>query len=114
MAEIHSKIETIELMDGETVNLTLNFKRLLWLRGNGYEKEVNEAMQLLSGGKDSVDILKFPVLLWVAYLCANEKPAYTEDEFIGVLPWDFEEVGRVVASLNSKKKGTPFKTRSNA
>lgn len=113
MAEINSKIETLELMDGVTVELTLNFKRLLWLRGNGYEKEVNEAMQLLGGG-NNVDLLKFPMLIWVAYLCANVNPAYTEDEFIGALPWDFEEIGRVVASLNAKKKGAPFKQRSNA
>lgn len=113
MAEINSRIETLELINGETVNLTLNFKRLLWLRGNGYEKAVNEAMQMLKDGKD-FDIFKLPVFIWVAYLCANEKPAYEEDEFIGLLPWDLEELAQIIAALNAKKKGTPFKARSGA
>ncbi len=114
MAEINSKIETLELMDGNTVTLTLNFKRLLWLRGNGYEKQVNKAMKLFSTKQEDIDILDFPLLIWAAYLCANLEPAYTEDEFIGLLPWDLTELGEVIASLNAKKKGTPSKKRSNA
>lgn len=113
MAEIKSSYEILELNDGTPVNLTLNFKKLLWLRGTGHEKEVNEAMRLLSMGKD-FDILMIPNFIWVSYLCANDTPAYTEEEFFELLPWDLTQLSNIIAALNTKKKGTPFKKRSNA
>ena len=113
MAEIKSKIEKLELLDGETVELTLNFKRLLMLRATGYEKAVNEAMRFLVDDKN-IDVLRIPSLMWVAYLCATNNPVYTEDEFIGLLPWDLSEMTEIIQSLNNKKKAEVSKIRSSA
>ena len=113
MAEIKSKNETLELLDGETVELTLNFGRLLWLRGAGHEKQVNEAMRFLID-QENIDILRVPAFIWVAYLCATAEPKYTEDEFYGLLPWDLGELTSIIYSLNNKKKAEVSKVRSSA
>lgn len=112
MAEIQSKIEKLELLDGNTVELTLNFKKLLWLRANGYEEEVKAAMRAISGKE--LDFLEMPYLFYAAYLCAVAEPAYTQDEFIGVVPFDMESVANAYANLISKKKAEASQMRSSA
>ena len=101
--EITSRCEHIKLIDGTEIPLTLNFKKLFYLRANGYEKAVNDAMKMLQ--KKGIDLLDMPCFLWVAYLCAVDKPAYTEDEFVGLLPWDIPEAMTLFNNLNTKKKG---------
>lgn len=112
MAEIHSTIEKLELLDGKTVELTLNFKKLLYLRTKGYEKEVNEAMSLLH--KKGLDVLEIPTFLYAAYLCATEKPAYSQDEFIALVPFDINRVYELFTVLNGQKKTPPLKKPSSA
>jgi hypothetical protein len=112
MAEIKSKIEKLVLLDGNTVELTFNFARLLFLRANGYEKEVAAAMKFISDGIN--DVLDMPVVFYAAYLCATREPAYTKDEFIALVPWDMEETATLYANLNSKKKIDVSKMRSSA
>lgn len=112
MAEIKSKIETLELLDGETVELTINFARMLWLRANGYEKEVAAAMRVING-KD-LDMLEMPFFYYAAYLCANKDIKYTQEEFIALCPWDLEEAVTLFSNLNSKKKIDISKLRSSA
>lgn len=112
MAEIKSKIEKLVLLDGNTVELTFNFARLLFLRSNGYEKEVAAAMKFISDGIN--DVLDMPVVFYAAYLCATKEPAYTKDEFIALVPWDMEETATLYANLNSKKKLDVSKMRSSA
>ena len=102
MAEINSNIVKLELLDSNVVELTLNFKKLLWLRANGYEKEVKAAMQAIGG--QTLDILEMPYLFYAAYLCATTEPAYTQDDFIGNVPFDMEIVSTTFANLMSKKK----------
>lgn len=112
MAEIKSKIETLELLDGIKVNLTFNFGRLLWLKNNGYKALVEKAVDFISNGTD--DVLNMPVIFYAAYLCATETPAYTEEEFTALVPWDMEELSILFANLNSKKKVDVSKMRSSA
>ena len=115
MAEINSKIERLTLEDGNTVELTLNFKKMLWLRANGYTKEVEIAMKVVTG--DKFDMLEIPYYFYAAYLCGlktTEKPAYTQEEFIALVPWDMEAVSNIFANLNSKKKVEASKMRSSA
>lgn len=100
--EIISHCEHITLMDGKEVPLTLNFKKMLMLKANGYKDAVNAAMQAINGKE--LDFLEMPAVLWAAYLCAVDKPEYTEDEFISLLPWDLEEIAKLFAALNSSKK----------
>lgn len=112
MAEITSKIEKLELSNGEKVDLTLNFARMLFLRNNGHEKEVNACMQVINGTK--IDMLDMPDFLYGAYLCANKTPQYTKEEFTELIPWDMEECLNLWANLNSKKKVDISKIRSSA
>ena len=112
MAEINSKIEKLEMLDGNIVELTLNFKKLLWLRANGYEAEVKAAMDAINGKE--LDFLEMPYLFYAAYLCAVNEPAYTQDEFIGALPFDMEEITVTFNNLISKKKVDVSQMRSSA
>ena len=112
MAEITSKIEKLELENGKTVDLTLNFARMLWLRNNGYDKEVAACMQVINGKE--IDMLDMPDFLYGAYLCANKEPEYTKEEFTALLVWDLEEIMQCWANLNSKKKVDISKMRSSA
>lgn len=99
---IKSRVEKIVLINGDVVEMTLNFKKLLYLRANGYEKEVNMAMKAINGKE--ITMLDMPFIFYAAYLCMVSEPAYTQDEFIGLLPWDLEECGKLFNNLNSKKK----------
>lgn len=115
MAEITSKIETLELLDGNTVELTLNFKKLLWLRAHNYQKEVAVAMEAIN--RKELDFLEMPYLFYAAYLCAlptTETPAYTQDEFIGNMPFNMGRVSEVFASLIEEKKTEVSQMRSSA
>lgn len=109
---IKSRVEKIVLINGEVVELTLNFKKLLYLRANGYEKEVNIAMKSING-KD-LDMLDMPFVFYAAYLCATSEPTLTQDEFIGLLPWDIAECVTIFNNLNSKKKAKNSEKRSSA
>ena len=113
--EITSKIETLDLKDGNTVKLTLNFARMLWLRANGYDKEVNMAMRVING--ENIDFLEMPIYFYAAYLCglkSDETPAYTQEKFIELCPWDMERVAEIFASLTTEKKTEVLKMRSSA
>lgn len=113
--EITSKIETLDLRDGNTVKLTLNFARMLWLRSTGYDKEVNMAMRVING--ENIDFLEMPIYFYAAYLCAlksDETPAYTQEEFIELCPWDMERVAELFAKLTTEKKTEVSKMRSSA
>ena len=113
MAEnIKSKVEKLQLLNGDTVELTLNFARLLYLRANGYEKEVKAAMNAING--TTLDMLDMPFLFYGAYLCATEEPKYTQAQFIDLMPWDMEEISTIYANINSKKKVDLSKMRSSA
>lgn len=113
--EITSKMETFELKNGDTVNLTLNFARLLWIRAHGYAKEVEMAMRVVSSEK--LQILDMPIYFYAAYLCGlknDEKPKYTQQEFIELCPWNVERIYEVFNKLTTEKKTEVSKMRSSA
>lgn len=115
MADIISKHETLELKDGSTVALTLNFEKLLWLRAHGYDKEVAAAMAAISGKE--LDFLEMPYLFYAAYLCAlptTEEAKYTQSEFIAQMPFDMRRISDIFASLVIEKKTDVSKIRSSA
>lgn len=115
MANIISKHETLELKDGNTVALTLNFEKLLWLRAHNYNKEVAAAMTAINGKE--LDFLEMPCLFYAAYLCAlptTEEPAYTQAEFIKQMPFDMGRISEIFASLITEKKTDVSKMHSSA
>ena len=108
---IKSSVEKLTLINGDEIELTLNFKKLLYLRSTGYEKDINAAMKSLNGS--NLDMLDMPFVFWAAYLCAVDKPAYTQDEFFELLPWDIAECTRLFNDLNTKKKAKNSAKLSN-
>lgn len=112
MANIISKIENLELTNGEKVGLTFNYGRMLYLRNNGYEKEINMAMAVINTEK--VDLLEMPYYFYAAYLCANKDIKYTQDEFLELMPWDLQENTLLFERLTKKKKDDVSKMRSSA
>lgn len=102
MEKIVSSLEELTLSDGNTVTLTMNFARLLYLRGHGREKEVEAGMSMLNAKK--IDMLDCPKLFYCAYLCANEEPAYTFEEFTLLIPFDLVMCSELFEKLTTSKK----------
>ena len=103
MEKINSNIECITMNDGNEVELSMTFWRLMQLKGNKeYKADVEAAMAVLSS-KD-VDFLEWAKFVWVAYLCENTQPQYTRTEFLKQLPFDLEAIGNVVTALTTSKK----------
>lgn len=102
MEKIVSSLEELTLNDGNTVTLTMNFARLLYLRGHGREKEVAAGMGMLNARE--LDMLDCPKLFYCAYLCANEEPAYTFEEFTALIPFDLEICAKLFQKLTTSKK----------
>lgn len=111
MAEIKSKVEKLELLNGVTVDLTFNYGRMLYLRNNGYDKEIAKAMSVINT-KD-VDLLEIPYYLYAAYLCANKDIEYTQEEFVALVPWDLHANTELFNDLTTKKKVEVSKARSS-
>lgn len=115
MANIISKHETLELKDGNTVELTLNFEKLLWLKAHNFKEEVAAAMAAINGKE--LDFLEMPYLFYAAYLCAlptTEEPAYTQAEFIKQMPFNMGRVSEIFSTLVEEKKTDVSKMRSSA
>ena len=92
------------LENGETVNLSLSFRRLNILRKLNFE--LYERFNKINYGK-SEDILDLVTIIYVAYWCENHKigkEIYSEDDFIELVPFDTTEIQRVYNSLMRPKK----------
>lgn len=103
MEKINSSIEYLTMNDGNEIKLSLTFLKLMQLKGQKeYKTDVNAAMAVLSSTE--VDFLEWAKLVWVAYLCANDEPQYSRNEFFALLPFDLELIGNVVTELTTSKK----------
>ena len=97
----------MELADGQEVELTLNFARLLKVK-NAKKKLYKEFMDVLKN-KDFDIIFDSIKVLYVAYLCANTdklktKEVLSEDEFLELVPMDMVLINNLVAELIQPKK----------
>lgn len=102
-AMLKSSRKQLELMNGETVELTLNFRRLLEVRNKRktvYEKYNKVIMQ---GTKDSFDVL---AVIYTAYLCGldNVEDGMPEDEFMNEVPPYIMTLNALARDLVSAKK----------
>ena len=104
MAEIKSYITKLELNDGETVELTMNFARLFVLKSQN-KADVETALAMFSENvRNNFNVLDFATFMWVAYLCANTEPKYDRDEFMAALPFDLKLLSETFANIVSPKK----------
>lgn len=98
-------VQTLELNNGEVVELTLTFARLLKVK-NHSKKLYEEFMGALKN-KDFDIIFDSAKVLYVAYLCGLDdiNNALSENDFLEELPMDFTVINTLVAELiNPKKK----------
>jgi hypothetical protein len=95
--------ETLELNNGESIKLTLNFARLLKIKNDNKEKYEKYNNVILNGTKDIFDMID---VIYIAYLCANiDKNVKSYDEFIELVPPSTTLLAEKVNVLtNSKKK----------
>ena len=102
--ELVNNTQTIELVNGETVGLTLTFARLYRLRACNpqiYEK-YNRIM--MDGAKDTFDFLR---IIYTAYICSNlEKidDCMSFEDFIELAPFDMNKLMTLSKSIISSKK----------
>ena len=87
----------LELANGNEIELTLNFARLLKVKNNN-KKIYEEFMRALKQDKDFDVIFDSIKILYVAYLCANSNDldnVMNEEEFCEVLPMDMAKIGQL-------------------
>lgn len=107
MGDIKSTYFDLELNNGDTVSLTLNFGRLYKLRMKNrdlYERYNNTQRK----GKKEFDELDLTVIIYTAYVCANidSENLFTYEEFLELMPCDRKILGACITALiaPSKKK----------
>lgn len=93
--------QTLKLTNDTEVKLTLTFGRLLKVKNMNkglYEKANNVIM---NGTKDLLEMTEF---IYVAYLCANLNDSMDYEEFVDLIPFDFNVLAKKIESLIVSKK----------
>lgn len=96
--------QELELENGEVVQLTLNFARLLIIK-NGQPKLYDRFMKVLQNKNFDI-VFDSLTVLYTAYLCANtnEESVLSEEEFISMVPFDLEVINVTAGQLIQNKK----------
>lgn len=90
------KNQKIELMNGETIKLTMNFAKIMKIKQNNPDL-YNELQAIFRGDVDPV--LSPLKVLYVSYLCANDTVKYSEQQFMELVPFDLQMVNEMSARL---------------
>lgn len=100
-----SRMIPLELENGEIVQLTLNFGKLLNVRAKRKDiyKRYNKVM--MDGPEDVFDNV---IILYTAYLCGADDidNCKSEEEFTNLLPPYMQQVNNYVMDLTRPKKQT--------
>ena len=96
--------QELELLNGETVKLTLNFARLLKIK-NDQPKVYDSFMKVLNNKEFDI-VFDSLTVLYTGYLCANinNESILSEDEFYENIPFDLEVINVVAGQLVQGKK----------
>lgn len=96
--------QELELENGETVKLTLNFARLLKIK-NDQPKLYDKFMKVLQNKEFDI-VFDSLTVLYTGYLCANinNESILSEDEFYENIPFDLEVINVVAGQLVQGKK----------
>lgn len=102
---IKSRMIPLELENGEIVQLTLNFGKLLNVRAKRKDiyKRYNKVM--MDGPEDVFDNV---IIVYTAYLCGLDDidNCKSEEEFTKLLPPYMQQVNNIVMDLTRPKKQT--------
>lgn len=95
---------TLELKNGETVNLSLSLRKVYTLKNKNKElyEKYNKALM-----SEVADLFNFITIIYTAYICENiDKTSnlLSYDEFIDICPSDMETIGDISEKLMAKKK----------
>lgn len=102
---LKSTMIEMELTNGEKVQLTLNFSRLLNVR-NKRKKDYDKYNEvIMNGAKDVFDNVQ---VVYMAYLCGLDDldEAMSESEFIELIPPYMNTINETVSNLIAPKKKT--------
>lgn len=104
-------MKDFELGNGEHIKLTLNFKKLYQLKSSRKDIYDRYNRVQMSGTED---ILDFALVLYTAYLCAQEDigEAMTEEEFLDKLPPYQNVIVSAAIDLTIPKKTTASEEHS--
>lgn len=99
-----TNVETIELTNGQKVELSINFAALYKLRTVNKSLYEKYNKLLMKGTEDSLDTL---CAVYTGYVCANIDnidKCMTEKEFTELLPYQPAEIMTICRSLLGAKK----------
>ena len=96
----------LQLQNGEVIQLTLNFRRLLQLKNK--RKKLYERYNLIYNKTAKDNTFDTITILYVAYLCANideidSDKVMSEDEFMEEIPQSFVLINNIVTELTQPK-----------
>lgn len=96
----------LQLQNGEVIQLTLNFRRLLQLKNK--RKKLYERYNLIYNKTIKDNTFDTITILYVAYLCANideidNDKVMSEDEFMEEIPQSFVLINNIVTELTQPK-----------
>lgn len=96
--------QELELIDGQTIKMTLNFARLLKVKND--QPQIYDRFMKVLQNKDFDIISDSLAVLYVGYLCANvsNESVMTEDEFVELMPFDLELINVKAGQLIQGKK----------
>ena len=94
--------QELKLTNDEVVKLTLNFGKLMKIKSSNKEL-YTRLMNILNGGFDDI-IDSCLTVIYVAYLCANDKDVLSEGDFIELVPFDLEAINVIASELITPKK----------
>ena len=96
--------QELELIDGQTIKMTLNFARLLKIK-NDQPQIYDRFMKVLSNKEFDI-ISDSLTVLYVGYLCASigNESILSEDDFTELIPFDLELINTKAGQLIQGKK----------
>lgn len=94
-----------ELLNGKKVQLTLNFKKMLFIRSKKEEEYKHFNKIMMDGMQDLFDHLD---VMYMGYLCASDdiEKAMTKEEFYDLVPSNMMDISRISTQLVYPKKQT--------
>ena len=112
-AMLKSTVKKLELLNGEEVDLTLNFKRLLEVRSKRKDLYERYNKIIMNGTKDGFDVI---TVIYTAYLCGLDdvENGMTEEDFLEVLPPYIMTLNTIARDLVSAKKPVASEKHSGA
>lgn len=96
--------QELELENGKTVKLTLNFARLLKVKSE-QPKVYENFMKVLQNQNFDI-VFDSLAVLYAGYLCANmgDESVLSEEEFMELVPFDLEIINVLAGKLIQSKK----------